>query len=232
MPDNNIGALRAVAERLDQTGIPYAFTGGSIINLLIDNPEFTPARPTDDVDVIIELISTARYSDVEEKLRGLGFEHDMSADAPICRWRLGLLIVDIMPTHGQQLGLNTQWFKEVLECAIIKEYAHTELKVVSPVGLLVTKYLTFTERGNDDYYASHDLEDLITVVDGREQIVEEIDAAPTDLRNYIIQGVQQLLGSPDFNDALPGHLPFDSASQQRLPMLKTKLVDISKLALM
>jgi hypothetical protein len=78
MPPLNIGALRAVAARLDPTGLKYACTGGSIVNLLIDNPEFSPARPTDDVDVIVELVSTARYSDIEATLRQHGFEHDMT----------------------------------------------------------------------------------------------------------------------------------------------------------
>ncbi len=95
----NLGAMRAVAERLDRVGLPYAFVGGSVVNLLIDHLELTPARPTDDVDVIIEIISGARYSDVEAKLRPVGFSHDMQPGAPKCRWMLGPLTVDIMPTE-------------------------------------------------------------------------------------------------------------------------------------
>ena len=111
----NIGALRAVAQKLDQTGLAYAFTGGAIVNLLLDNPELSPVRPTDDVDVIIELLSNNRYSEIEAKLRKQGFKHDISEGAPICRWLLNNVIVDIMPTEGAQIGLNTQWFKEALE---------------------------------------------------------------------------------------------------------------------
>ena len=229
MPPLNIGALRAVAAKLDPTGLNYAFTGGSIVNLLIDHPEFSPARPTDDVDVIIELLSTERYSDIEATLRQHGFDHDMSADAPICRCRLGELIVDIMPTQGEQIGLNTTWFTEILTHAIETEYAHTPLKIVSAVGFLVTKYLTFTERGEGDFYASHDLEDFITVMDGRAAIVEEINEAPEALRNYLITNIQSLVEDEDFQEALPGHLPPDSASQQRLPQLQQKLKDIAAL---
>ena len=229
MPPLNIGALRAVAGKLDPTGLNYAFTGGSIVNLLIDNPEFSPARPTDDVDVIVELLSTARYSDIEATLRQHGFEHDMSTDAPICRWRLGELTVDMMPTQGEQIGLNTTWFAEVLDHSIETEYAHTTLRIVSPVGFLVTKYLTFTERGEGDFYASHDLEDFITVIDGRAEIVEEINDAPEDLRNYLIPSIQLLEANEDFLEALPGHLPPDSASQLRLPQLQQKLKDIAAL---
>jgi len=53
MPLPNLGALRAVADRLDRLGLNYAFVGGSIVNLLLDHPDFAPARPTDDVDVIL-----------------------------------------------------------------------------------------------------------------------------------------------------------------------------------
>lgn len=102
---------------------------------------------------------------------------------------------------------------------------------MSPLGLLVTKYLTFTERGEGDYYASHDLEDFITVIDGRAEIVSEVDHAPADFRSYLIQSIRSLMSDEDFREALPGHLPSDSASQGRLPMLKAKLTKIAALEL-
>lgn len=111
----NLGLMRAVAERLDQLAMPYAFVGGSIVNLLLDHPELSPARPTDDVDVIIEVLSTARYSDVEGQLRSVGFDHDMRAGAPKCRWTLGGATVDIIcpPTAlhsgSTRLGLPRRW---------------------------------------------------------------------------------------------------------------------------
>lgn len=65
-----------------------------------------------------------------------------------------------MPTDGSRLGLNTRWFNEALEEAWTVDYAGTTLPIVSPLGLLVTKYLTFTERGKGDCYGSHDLKIL------------------------------------------------------------------------
>lgn len=227
MSEVDIGALRAVAEHLEPLGLNYAFTGGAVVNLLLDDPDFAPARPTKDVDVIVELVSGGDYGKVEAALREAGFVNDV--DGPICRWHLGKLIVDIMPTIGERYGLNTQWFTEALETSSIIEYAHTKLRVVSPLGLLVTKYLTFTERGKGDYYASHDLEDFITVIDGRAEIVSEVDQAPADFRSYLIQSVRSLMSDADFREALPGHLPSDSGSQGRLPILKDKLTKIAAL---
>lgn len=96
----NLAALRAVADRLDRLGLDYAFLGGAIVNLLLDHPELSPARATDDFDVIVEAVTAHRYADVEATLRKLGFGHDMGPGAPRCRWVIGNLTVDIMPTDG------------------------------------------------------------------------------------------------------------------------------------
>jgi hypothetical protein len=229
MPPPNFGALRAVAERLDKLGMSYAFVGGSIVNLLVDYPELSPVRPTDDVDVIMEVVTSERYSDVEERLRKLGFQHDVREKAPRCRWTLDGFTVDIMPTQGALLGLNTAWFAEALATATEQEIAHTRLRVISPVAFLATKYVAFSDRGDGDFYASHDLEDFVTVIDGREKIVAEVDAAPAGLREYVIKSVRDLVGNSSFLEALAGHLPGDSASQRRLPGLRNKLRGIGEL---
>lgn len=224
----NVGGMRAVAERLDTVGLPYAFVGGSVVNLLLDYPGLTPARPTDDVDVIIDMISGPRYSEVEAKLRAVGFSHDMRQGAPKCRWILGVLIVDIMPTDGAGLGLNTAWFAEALATATLQTVAHSEFRIVSPVAFLATKYTAFLDRGDHDYYGSHDLEDFMTVVDGRADIVVEVDRAAFGLRDFIITSIRQLLAAPEFHDALPGYLPPEV--EGRIVLLRRKLDDIANLA--
>ncbi len=229
MPTPNVGALRTVADRLDALKLNYAFVGGSIVNLLLDDPHFLPARPTDDVDVLLELVTTGRYSAVEERIRKLGFEHDTREKAPLCRWVLGHLTVDIMPTDGAHLGLNTTWFKEALATATEQEISHTRLKLVSPAAFLATKYIAFLDRGQSDYYGSQDLEDFITVVDGRENIVTDVDQAPEEMRRFLIDAAKTLTGTADFDEALPGQLPPDSASQQRLSKLRTNLRKIASL---
>jgi hypothetical protein len=78
-----------------------------------------------------------------------------------------------------------------------------------------------------DYYASHDLEDLITVIDGREKIVDEIAAADPALCNFVSKAMAALVAAEDFMEALPGHLPADAASQGRLAGLRRKLTEIA-----
>lgn len=136
-----------------------------------------------------------------------------------------------MPTEGAELGLNTAWFKEALATATVQMIAHTPLKLISPVAFLTTKHVAFMDRGNGDFYGSPDIEDFITVIDGREHIAAEVDAAPAALRSYVITSVRELLPLAAFVEALPGYLPGDRASQQRLPGLRRKLQLIAALVI-
>jgi len=230
MAESPIAAMKPVAERLDGLGLEYAFLGGSVVGLLLDHPSLSPIRVTDDVDVVIEVVSQPRYSRIEEKLRSLGFEHDTRDGAPRCRWRLGHLTVDIMPVDGDFLGLNTAWFREALAAATWQSVTGGRLRVISAAGSLATKYAAFMDRGDQGYYASHDLEDLIAVVDEREGIVHDVPTSDPALRAYVSSAIAALLSSDDFSDALPGHFPTYTASQRRLPGLRRKLADIAALA--
>lgn len=82
-----------------------------------------------------------------------------------------------------------------------------------------TKLEAFHGRGSGDYHASRDLEDLISVVDGRPSLLTEVKTALPDLRCYIADEIGALLNNREFIEALPGHLPGDDASQARVPTL-------------
>lgn len=67
------------------------------------------------------------------------------------------------------------------------------------------------------------------MIDGRENIVTEVDRAPLELRRYLIEAIRILGSTPAFNEALAGQIPPDQASQQRLPKLREKLRSIAGL---
>jgi len=71
---------------------------------------------------------------------------------------------------------------------------------------------------------------LIAVVDGRAELVGEIKAAQSDVRSYLAKEIMQLLGAREFLDALPGHLAPDSASQERITTVMTRLREIASLS--
>lgn len=69
----------------------------------------------------------------------------------------------------------------------------------------------------------------MTVVDGRAEIVAEVDRAPLGLRRFVITSIRQLLSEPKFHDALPGYLAPEE--EGRIGLLRTKLESIASLAL-
>lgn len=95
---------------------------------------------------------------------------------------------------------------------------------------MATKLEAFHGRGGVDLALSHDLEDIMTVIDGRPEIVGEIAIADTGVRTYIASEIAALTGSKDFLEALAGFLLPDSSSQARQPLLKKRLEAIAALS--
>lgn len=74
------------------------FVGGCTTALLVDDVvTLQHIRSTEDVDMIVEVLSKSEYQDLCQKLRQRGFKESVEDDV-ICRWRLGSMIVDVMPT--------------------------------------------------------------------------------------------------------------------------------------
>jgi len=73
---------------------------------------------------------------------------------------------------------------------------------------------------------SHDLEDLIAVLDGRESVVHEVEQSGT-VGRYLAGEFSRLLGLEVFHDALPCHLPSDAASQMRATIVIERMTAIS-----
>jgi hypothetical protein len=59
----------------------------------------------------------------------------------------------------------------------------------------------------------------VTIVDGRESLFDEARRSPVELRAYLAAEVEALTNSDDFLDSLAGHLPGDSGSQSRVPIV-------------
>lgn len=107
---DNVAMLMRVADRLAPLRDRLVFLGGAITELFITAPGRRSSRHTKDVDVIINVMNLGEYSEIlRERLVGLGLREDDREGAPICRWLLDDLIVDIMPTRGEILGFSCEW---------------------------------------------------------------------------------------------------------------------------
>lgn len=223
--DPNVAMMELVAERLGEAlREELVFVGGAVAGLLITDPAHPTIRPTEDVDLIVHAAARADYQRVEDVLRRQGFVNDISADAPICRWRIGAVTVDVMPTLEDILGFSNRWYPLALKTAgKLLLPSGTGIRMVAAPVFLATKFEAFADRGQNDYLFSHDLGDLISVIDGRDELIAECRNQDAGLKDYLRERVRGLLATPAFREALPGHLPGDTANQARLPDLEHKL---------
>jgi predicted nucleotidyltransferase len=228
--DTNIWLITHVAKCLGDLRKKVVFVGGCATGLFITDPAMPEVRATQDVDVIVEVASRAQYYNLEEELRAKGFKQEMSEGAPLCRWLVDGIKVDVMPTQEDILGFSNYWYLPAIKHAeSIKLEKGLTIQLVSPPYFLATKIEAFKGRGGGDYMASHDMEDIITVLDGRPEIISEIRSSSEELQTFLAGTFRGLLAQEGFRDALPGHLPPDRASQARLPRLIKRLEEISEI---
>lgn len=226
----NIELLEHVAETLGELTDRFVFLGGSTTTLLLTDPAAPPGRASLDVDAIVRTKTLADYHRLGKALRGKGFAEDTSDGAPICRWRTDNVVFDVMPTDEAILGFGNRWYEEAIEAAdsfILP--SGRSIRLAAAPYFLATKLEAFHGRGAGDYLASEDMEDILSVLDGRPELVDEISAADTPLRRYLAEQMAQLLASEDFRQALPGHLQAAGTSAGRSATVLERMAAIASL---
>lgn len=228
--DPNRLILSRVARALGDLCESLVFVGGCSTSVLVTAIRAQTIRPTDDVDMVVQAATAREYHEVEVLLGKRGFVHDMSADAPVCRWRYEGIAVDLMPSEKSVLGFANRWYPLAISSAQwVTLEEDLAIRLIAAPVFIATKFEAFLDRGKGDFLMSHDLEDIITVVDGRVSLIEEVKQAPEELRESLASSFRKLLSAEDFLDALSGHLPGDAASQARLAGLLKKLRDLAAL---
>ena len=152
-------------------------------------------RSTLDVDIIVKVATRSDYYRLEASLRKLGFDQPTETGTPICRWKVSGILVDVMPTDTRILGFSNRFYDEAIENAekvCIDE--GLEINLVTPSFFLATKIEAFHGRGNGDYLGSHDMEDIVTLIDGREEIVLGGQFAVCGIEIISFKKLQGLLG--------------------------------------
>lgn len=91
----------------------------------------------------------------------------------------------------------------------------TVIRCVSPAYLLGTKLEAFAGRGGGDYFGSSDFEDIVALVDGRAELVEEVKASDSSLRAYVATEISEHLESARGRDAVIAHLEYGRGGRGR-----------------
>lgn len=221
--DPNLAVVELVAAALGPLRSELVLVGGCSVGLLITDRARPPVRQTVDVDLVAEVTSRLGYYALCEELRQRGFQESAAADH-MCRWKRGELLLDVMPSDDAILGHSAnRWYPYAVSSANrLLLPSGSAMLVIAPPLFLATKLEAFHDRGQGDY-GHHDMEDIINVVDGRPELVEEVDQTSTEVRTFIRNEFDYLLADADFVDGIPRHLRTDAASQGRAATIVERL---------
>lgn len=223
---SNIERLTETVRRLGPLAGQMVFVGGSTTALFITDAAAADVRETLDIDAIVAT-TRAGYARLTEALNRQGFFEDTTEGAPICRFRSGDLILDVMPTDEQVLGFSNPWYLPAIEHAeTLSLTGGLQVRTITAPYFIATKLVAFKGRGEGDYGLSHDISDVVSVLDGRAEVVQEIEQSAADVRAFLVQAARALLATPAFTDTLSYHLLPDPASQAREGVILGRLRQI------
>lgn len=219
--------LQSVAEALgSELRERLVFVGGCTTALFITDPvTLEDVRATDDVDLIVDLAGYAAWAKLQEQLRDKGFAESQD-DTVICRMRLGDLKVDFMPDDADILGFSNRWYAKGIETAVICQLeGGLTIRRLTPALFVATKLEAHLGRGQGDLFMSRDLEDILLVIDGRPEIVAEIQASEEDVRHFIAEQFAALLDNRDFDYLLEGNI---RGPEGRVEIVRSRFSTISR----
>jgi len=197
-------------------GVPFefAFLGGSVLTLLVTDKSADAIRVTKDVDIVMNIRTRKEYHMADSELELRGFRHDTREGAPICRWILDDVTVDVLPIREDVLGWKSIWFEESLAAAETVKVGNSLVRIVTPPYFVALKLEAFEERGHKDFLASTDFEDVICLANGRESLVSEIRDCE-NLRGEIARKFRDYLTHPELEDAVDGFVQTESDTEVR-----------------
>ena len=203
--DPNLPQLRCIAAALGDLREQLVFVGGAVAGLLVTDLLADPVRATRDVDAVVNT-SRALFHRLEDQVAQRGFVRDAGSEV-ICRWvhQASGLHFDLMPVQPEVLGFSNRWYPFAVQTAELVDLGEgLTIRLVTAVAFVATKLEAYASRGGGDFLTSHDLEDVLNIVDGREELASEMAAAPPVLRQAVAGALGALRARDDFVNVLPG----------------------------
>ncbi|MFP3506700.1 hypothetical protein [Burkholderia sp. SIMBA_062] len=175
-------------------------------------------------------MSYPHWENLKEQLRQKGFREQPDDEAPICAMFLAGMRVDFMPDDEAILNFGNAWYRDALASAEHHDVGEgVTVRIVRPAHFVATKLVAYLSRGNGDPLESHDVEDILTLLDGRPEIAEEILAADADMRTYISTQLAALLEHRDFEYAIEAASNGDAAREEVIRQRVEVIVSYAKL---
>lgn len=166
-------------------------------------------RATDDADAVVACTTHQEWVALQMELHEVGIQ-PVSGDpnAPICRMRTARgHLLDFMPIDPDVLGFGNRWFRQGFERSIVRSIGdNLDIRIFPPPLFVAAKAEAYRDRGIEDPWASHDLEDLLTLIACRPSLLTELTGEGEELRSYLACFALELLSLDRFEELVYAHI--------------------------
>ncbi len=213
----NLEMVKIIAQALGNLKEQVVFVGGSIIELYADHIIPEEVRPTEDVDLIVNIATRKSLAEFEKLISEKGFCYDISEGAPLCRWQCGSVKVDLMSTESGILGFGNQWYASGFVQRISKTLpgeSKIRINLLPLIYYLATKVDAVFGRGMADLRLSHDFEDVVYLFDNCLALENDFYKADAKIREYLSGSFDKLTRMNIFKEALACSMPINAEANR------------------
>jgi len=112
-----------------------------------------------------------------------------------------------MPTNDPSIGFSNMWYQEGFENSVDHKIdEQCIVKILDVPYFLATKIEAFKGRGKNDGRTSQDFEDIVFVLENRENIWQEINALEGDICTYLKNEFRELLNNKFLDEWIGSHV--------------------------
>ena len=199
-----ITRIKAVYNALEDLQDKVVFVGGAVVALYAERVVLDP-RPTDDIDIIVEILNYNEQAALDEKLRQKGFTNDQDSGLA-CRYLIQGIVVDVMPTKDRSFGFDSLWYGPGFQNAeSYKVDDQHNIRILTAPYYLATKLEAFRDRGHGDGRTSQDFEDIVFMLENRATIWDEIRSSDEALNGFLRFEFIQLLAEKHISEWISAH---------------------------
>jgi len=222
-----IEKIKIVASAINSINEKAVFVGGSVAQFYVDSSKTPKIRVTKDVDVVFKVLSFVQLEKLRERLNKVGFIQKIDAKV-LCRFEYSNILVDIMSVNQIGWAPGNKWFEIGFQKAKPKRIDDVEISLLPLSYYFATKFSAFNDRGIDDPYLSHDLEDIVFIIDNAPNLYNELlGNDDNEVRAFLQENFRKMIEVSSIYEAVEGHLP-RSFQEERLKRLKSNILKYIK----
>lgn len=209
----SIETIITVAKALEEINKKVVYVGGATISLYVAESFRDSIRPTEDIDIVLEIATLSDLENLRIALSEKGIKQSFEDDV-VCRFRYKEIKIDVMATREIAWAPANRWFEKGFQNLEHLKIDETTIQILSLPYFLATKFEAFNHRGKKDPRTSKDFEDIVFLLNNSRDLKEKVNQSDDVVKSFLKVSFKEMLESRATLEALRAHLSFENEDER------------------